>query len=76
MSQKTKIQYADSTINPTMGCPGCELFPPPSEVFRKINAAVIACALALHDRAPSKEIAGDHKKSDAPCGGNGIRSNH
>lgn len=27
MSQKTKIQWCDSTVNPGMGCDGCELWP-------------------------------------------------
>ena len=26
MSIKTKIQWCDSTVNPTMGCDGCELW--------------------------------------------------
>lgn len=28
MSEKTKIQWCDSTCNPTMGCDGCELWTP------------------------------------------------
>lgn len=28
MSQTTKIQWCDSTVNPTMGCEGCELWTP------------------------------------------------
>lgn len=27
MSKNTAIQWADSTINPVMGCDGCELWP-------------------------------------------------
>ncbi len=26
MSLKTKIQWCDSTVNPTMGCDGCEIW--------------------------------------------------
>ena len=26
MSKTTKIQWCDSTVNPTMGCDGCELW--------------------------------------------------
>ena len=26
MSVKTKIQWCDSTVNPTMGCDGCEIW--------------------------------------------------
>lgn len=28
MSKNTKIQWCDSTANPTMGCDGCELWGP------------------------------------------------
>src|SRR5206468_11597839 len=28
MSIKTKIQWCDSTVNPTMGCDGCEIWGP------------------------------------------------
>jgi hypothetical protein len=27
MSKKTKIQWCDGTVNPVMGCDGCELWP-------------------------------------------------
>ena len=32
MSRSTKIQWCDSTVNPTMGCDGCELWNPKSGV--------------------------------------------
>src|SRR5437667_9313219 len=32
MSEKTKIQWCDSTANPTMGCDGCELWNPKTGV--------------------------------------------
>jgi len=31
MGIKTKIEYADSTVNPIMGCSGCELYHPRAE---------------------------------------------
>lgn len=31
MSSKTKIQWCDSTVNPTMGCDGCEIWGPQRE---------------------------------------------
>jgi protein gp37 len=40
MSEFTKIQWADTTVNPIMGCGGCELYPNPSEVLAAIAAAM------------------------------------
>ena len=40
MADETKIQWCDSTVNPIMGCGGCELFPSPGEVLRAIDEAV------------------------------------
>jgi len=40
MSNKTSIQWADSTVNPIMGCGGCELFPAPAQIFLNINQEV------------------------------------
>jgi len=37
---KTKIQWCHSTVNPIMGCGGCELFPTPAEVLSAIDAAL------------------------------------
>jgi protein gp37 len=31
MSVTTKIQWCDSTCNPTMGCEGCELWNPKTD---------------------------------------------
>jgi hypothetical protein len=52
MSQTTQIQWCDSTVNPTMGCSGCELFPTPAKITRAINAAVSA---QLHSSADEKQ---------------------
>lgn len=41
MGTKTKIQWCDSTVNPIMGCAGCELFPSPGKVLAAIDAAVM-----------------------------------
>jgi protein gp37 len=46
MSAFTKIQWCDSTVNPIMGCSGCELFTAPGQI------------LTLMDQAMSKEIPG------------------
>ncbi|MCB1079623.1 MAG: hypothetical protein KDM64_17535, partial [Verrucomicrobiae bacterium] len=40
MSKETKIQWCDSTVNPIMGCAGCELFPSAGEVLQAIDEAV------------------------------------
>jgi len=40
MSEYTEIQWADGTVNPVMGCGGCELFPPPGEILPKLDAAI------------------------------------
>jgi protein gp37 len=40
MADTTKIQWCHSTINPIMGCLGCELFPEPAEVLDSIDLAV------------------------------------
>jgi len=40
MSILTKIQWCDSTVNPIMGCGGCELFPKPTEVTKAVDGAV------------------------------------
>lgn len=47
MGIKTNIQRADSTVNPTMGCDGCELRNPAAGV-RKCYAGT------LHDRYGGK----------------------
>lgn len=40
MSRETDIQWCDSTVNPIMGCAGCELFPSPESVLAVIDQAV------------------------------------
>ena len=40
MSDKTKIQWCHSTVNPIMGCGGCELFPAPGEIFKSLDEVV------------------------------------
>ncbi len=37
MAQKTKIQWCDSTINPVMGCGGCELYISPGEILAHLD---------------------------------------
>ncbi len=40
MSDATKIQWCHSTVNPIMGCRGCELFPAPGKVLGAIDTAL------------------------------------
>jgi protein gp37 len=42
MSLKTNIQWCHGTVNPIMGCGGCELFLSPREIIAEIDKA-IAC---------------------------------
>lgn len=70
MSQKTNIQWCDSTINPVMGCGGCELFPAPAEVVSSINAAAAAHGVQLDSRRLLKSmIAEGHAKIATPGSG-------
>ena len=47
MTLVTRIQWADSTANPIMGCGGCELFPSPVQVLKQIDRYL---AYRRHDR--------------------------
>lgn len=40
MSDRTPIQWCHSTVNPIMGCGGCELFPAPGEILKALDAAI------------------------------------
>jgi len=40
MSIRTKIQWCHSTVNPVMGCGGCELFPTPSQILAQVDTAL------------------------------------
>jgi len=42
MSAKTQIQWCHSTINPIMGCGGCELFSSPGTILTQIDVALAA----------------------------------
>lgn len=50
MSKKTNIQWCDSTINPVMGCGGCELFPNPARILKLIDDAVATIGGTLKSR--------------------------
>jgi protein gp37 len=59
MSEITEIQWADSTVNPIMGCGGCELFPPPGEVLTAIDEAVADAGTNISSRAIFKSLVND-----------------
>ncbi len=52
MSDVTSIQWADTTVNPIMGCGGCELFPAPGQILDSIDRAVSE----VGGRVSSREI--------------------
>lgn len=45
MGINTLIQWCDGTVNPIMGCAGCELFPAPADVLRQIDQALIGAGI-------------------------------
>jgi protein gp37 len=40
---KTSIQWAHSTVNPLMGCTGCELYPLPSTLLLALDQRIALC---------------------------------
>jgi protein gp37 len=70
MSELTKIQWADSTINPTMGCGGCELFPTPRTVTRNIDAAVAAVGATINSHTLLTDLIHENYAIlNSPCAG-------
>ena len=72
MSDRTKIQWCHSTVNPIMGCGGCELFPPPGEILKSIDEAIgtVADWPAGKSRALMRELAdGSFSKIKIPLEG-------
>ena len=56
MSVFTEIQWADSTINPVMGCGGCELYPNPLEILGNIDAAVAGVGATVNSKSLLKKL--------------------
>jgi protein gp37 len=42
--RNTPIQWTHSTINPVMGCDGCELWPSKAGLLRNLKRPILACA--------------------------------
>ena len=40
--KNTLIQWSHSTVNPVMGCPGCELWPRPGQIISKMVASAVS----------------------------------
>ena len=60
MSIITQIQWCDSTANPVMGCHGCELYPSPLEILRKIDAVASVFGTTVNSKALLKKIIRHH----------------
>ena len=60
MSAVSEIQWTDSTVNPIMGCHGCELFPKPGEVTKAIDVAVKATGATINSHDMIKALVGTH----------------
>ncbi len=58
--KSTKIQWASSTINPHMGCGGCELFPAPAFVLAQIDAEVAETGVKISSRKLLKTMIRKH----------------
>lgn len=70
MSQITKIQWCDTTVNPIMGCGGCELFPSPGEALKAIDQAVADIGGRISSRAIYKGLINEaYAKIDKPMPG-------
>lgn len=55
-----KSWWCDSTITKFLGCLGCDLFPSPHEVTRRISAAVASTGVKINSRALLKEMIHEH----------------
>ena len=56
MSEITTIQWADTTVNPIMGCGGCELFPSPGKVLAAIDHAILQTGTTMDSRKIFKKL--------------------
>ncbi len=58
MSKFTSIQSCDSTVNPIMGCGGCELYKPPIQIANAINSAALVHGFEIDSREILEGIIG------------------
>ena len=59
MSNKTNIQWCDSTINPIMGCLGCELYPTPQKILAAIDRACLQAGITDWTSGTATELFGE-----------------
>lgn len=70
MSKNTDIQWCDSTVNPIMGCGGCELFPGPGEILEAVDGAVSKAGAAINSKAVYKGLVDEtHGRIKTPLAG-------
>ena len=56
--KNTNIQWADSTVNPVMGCDGCELRPTPATLWREIVRALSRSGIQICTESLERETNG------------------
>ena len=56
--KNTNIQWADSTVNPVMGCDGCELWPTPATLRREIVRALSRSGIQICTESLERETNG------------------
>ena len=54
----TNVQWADSTVNPVMGCDGCELWPTPATLRREIVRALSRSGIQICTESLERETNG------------------
>ena len=54
--KKTKIQWCHSTVNPEMGCDGCELWPGTGKIVSELTLVIVANTIALQMAEVQKTI--------------------
>lgn len=54
MSKETNIQWCDSTVNPIMGCGGCELYPKPTELLNDVDRAITQCGVTSWEQGKAR----------------------
>lgn len=59
MSITTNIQWCDSTINPLMGCLGCELYPTPEKLLAAIDRACLLAGISGWTKGTAKSLFGE-----------------
>jgi protein gp37 len=55
--KKTKIQWCHSTVNPEMGCDGCELWPGKGKIVSELTLVIIAKIIAQQTAQVQKSVA-------------------